>query len=346
MGNVLQAGVGQAPARQALARAPASRKQRRRHHDQQGLRLRHAGRHGRRAALRGGEFELVVAGGMESMSNAPYLLPKGRPGLPHGPRPAHRLDDLRRPLGPVQEHPHGQLRRAVRARSTSSRARRRTRSRSRASSRAQAARTSGQLQRRDRARRRSQRQEGRPGDVDSDEEPLRRRSRAREDGHAQAGLREGRHRHRRERVDDQRRRGGARARRPRRRQAQGAKPLARIVAQASHAQAPEWFTTAPVAADREGCSRRRARRSPTIDLFEVNEAFAVVAMAVITRPRSRPDQGQRQRRRRRPRPPDRRVGRAHPDDAAPCAPRTGRRSAAWPRSASAAAKPPRSRRAL
>jgi acetyl-CoA C-acetyltransferase len=60
----------------------------------------------------------------------------------------------------------------------------------------------------------------------------------------------------------------------------GLQPLARLVAQASVAQEPEWFTTAPVLAtqkvlDRAGLS------TGDIDLWEVNEAFAVVAMAFM-----------------------------------------------------------------
>ena len=63
--------------------------------------------------------------------------------------------------------------------------------------------------------------------------------------------------------------------------AAGIKPLARIVAHSTHAQAPEWFTTAPVAAlknvlDKAGWT------VADVDLFEVNEAFACVAMAPMT----------------------------------------------------------------
>lgn len=61
----------------------------------------------------------------------------------------------------------------------------------------------------------------------------------------------------------------------------GIKPLARIVAHASHAQAPQWFTTAPIDAIRK--VMEKARWSPKdVDLYEINEAFAVVAMAAIT----------------------------------------------------------------
>jgi acetyl-CoA C-acetyltransferase len=60
----------------------------------------------------------------------------------------------------------------------------------------------------------------------------------------------------------------------------GAKPQARLVAQASVAQEPEWFTTAPVKAVKKVLDR--AGLSPDdIDLWEINEAFAVVAMAFM-----------------------------------------------------------------
>jgi acetyl-CoA C-acetyltransferase len=61
-------------------------------------------------------------------------------------------------------------------------------------------------------------------------------------------------------------------------QAKGWKPLARIVAQASHAQAPEWFTTAPVGAV-EKLLKRAGLSIDEIDLFEINEAFSVVSLA-------------------------------------------------------------------
>jgi len=58
----------------------------------------------------------------------------------------------------------------------------------------------------------------------------------------------------------------------------GAKPLARIVAHATHSQEPEWFTTAPVGAI-EKVLKKAGWSVGDVDLFEVNEAFAVVAMA-------------------------------------------------------------------
>ena len=61
-------------------------------------------------------------------------------------------------------------------------------------------------------------------------------------------------------------------------QRRGATPLARIVAHATHAQAPEWFTTAPVDAIRK-VLEKAGWSVADVDLFEVNEAFACVAMA-------------------------------------------------------------------
>jgi len=58
----------------------------------------------------------------------------------------------------------------------------------------------------------------------------------------------------------------------------GAKPLARIVAHATHSQEPEWFTTAPVGAI-DKVLKKAGWKVDDVDLFEVNEAFAVVAMA-------------------------------------------------------------------
>jgi acetyl-CoA C-acetyltransferase len=62
--------------------------------------------------------------------------------------------------------------------------------------------------------------------------------------------------------------------------AQHATPLARIVAHASHAQAPEWFTTAPVGAIRAVLAKA-GWRAADVDLFEINEAFACVTMAAL-----------------------------------------------------------------
>ena len=110
MGNVLSAGIGQAPARQAVIKAglPVGG---RRDHGQQGLRLGPAGgdvraprdprrrRRDRRRRRHGVDDQRAVRAAA------------GARRLPHGQRPDHRHDDPRRPLGSVQQLPHGQLRR-------------------------------------------------------------------------------------------------------------------------------------------------------------------------------------------------------------------------------------------
>ena len=85
MGNVVSAGIGQNPARQAAIKAgvPAS---------VGATTINKVCGSGLKAvmladmAIRLGEARVVVAGGMESMSLAPYLLPRP-PRLPHGARP-------------------------------------------------------------------------------------------------------------------------------------------------------------------------------------------------------------------------------------------------------------------
>lgn len=60
----------------------------------------------------------------------------------------------------------------------------------------------------------------------------------------------------------------------------GLTPMARIVSQASHAQEPTWFTTAPIPCIEKVLKKANLKISD-IDLFEINEAFAVVPMAAI-----------------------------------------------------------------
>lgn len=80
MGNVLQAGVGQAPARQAAIKGGVP-------DDVPAMTVNMVCGSGLRAVMlaaseiRSGESDVIVAGGMESMSNAPYLLPQARNGL-------------------------------------------------------------------------------------------------------------------------------------------------------------------------------------------------------------------------------------------------------------------------
>ena len=60
----------------------------------------------------------------------------------------------------------------------------------------------------------------------------------------------------------------------------GCKPLARIVAHATHAQEPEWFSTAPIGAS-EKVLAKAGWKVDDVDLWEINEAFAVVPMALM-----------------------------------------------------------------
>ena len=60
----------------------------------------------------------------------------------------------------------------------------------------------------------------------------------------------------------------------------GAQPLARIVAHTQHAQEPQWFTTAPVAAIQKLLDKT-GWKAEDVDLYEINEAFAVVTMAAM-----------------------------------------------------------------
>ena len=60
----------------------------------------------------------------------------------------------------------------------------------------------------------------------------------------------------------------------------GCKPLARIVSHATHAQAPEWFSTAPIGATEKALAKA-GWAVGDVDLWEINEAFAVVPMALM-----------------------------------------------------------------
>jgi acetyl-CoA C-acetyltransferase len=62
--------------------------------------------------------------------------------------------------------------------------------------------------------------------------------------------------------------------------AKGIKPIARIVGHASNAHEPEWFTTAPVGAIQK-LQTKLGWTPKDVDLYEINEAFAVVTMAAM-----------------------------------------------------------------
>ncbi len=98
MGNVLPAGQGQAPARQAARGAGLP--------DATGATtVNKVCGSGMKATMlahdiiNAGSANIVISGGMESMSNAPYLLGESARRLPRRPRPDHRSHDDGRPRG-------------------------------------------------------------------------------------------------------------------------------------------------------------------------------------------------------------------------------------------------------
>lgn len=278
MGCVLPAGVGQAPARQAALGA--------------GLPL-SAGcttinkvcGSGMKATmlahdlLVAGTNEVMVAGGMESMSNAPYLLPKARGGyrLGHGQLLDHMfLDGLEdsysaefkgRLMGTFAEDCAGHFGFSRAAQDEFAVA---------STTRAQAAITSGAFA-----------WEvapvtvaGRKGDtvVEHDEQPPKAqvdkiaglKPAFRKDGTVTAANSSS--------ISD----GAAALVLMRRSTAEklGCAPIASIVGHVTHAQEPHWFTTAPVGAMQKVLARA-GWGVGDVDLWEINEAFAVVTMAAM-----------------------------------------------------------------
>ena len=275
LGNVLAAGQGQAPARQASLAA--------------GLPLstgcttinKMCGS-GMKAAmlahdlLLAGTNRVMVAGGIESMSNAPYLLPKARSGyrLGHGDVKDHLfLDGLEdaydkgKLMGVFAEECAAQYRFTREAQDRFAIA---------SLTRAQTAIKDGSFDAEVVAVSvRSSRSEKTVG---QDEQPLkanleripRLKPAFRKDGTVTAANSSS--------ISD-----GAAAlilMREREAQRRGRKPLARIVAHSTHAQEPARFTTAPVGAITK-LLERSGWRASEVDLFEINEAFAVVTMAAM-----------------------------------------------------------------
>ena len=107
-------------------------------------------------------------------------------------------------------------------------------------------------------------------------------------------------------------------------ESKGITPLARVEGCSSFAHAPEWFTTAPVTAV-ERLLEQLGWSASDVDLYEVNEAFAVVAMAAIRDLGLSHDIVNVNGGALRARTSDRRIGRAHHRDAARRLGATGRR---------------------
>ncbi len=274
MGCVLPAGVGQAPARQAsrLAglpdRVPCTTVSKVCGSGMKAVMI---------AAdqLATGRASIIVAGGMESMSNAPYLLPKARSGyrLGHGEIKDHMfLDGLEdayehRLMGTYAEDSarHYQFTRADQDAFAIQSLQRAKRAQSDGSFAAEIAgvKVSGK---------------GGESEVSTDEQP-RRADPAKiptlkpafaKDGTVTAANSSS--------ISD-----GAAALVLTRKDfasEHGLKPIARILAQASHAAEPRWFTTAPVGAI-EKVLAATGWTSNEVDLFEINEAFACVAMIAM-----------------------------------------------------------------
>ena len=274
-GNVLQAGIGQAPARQASLGAGVP-------NTVPCVTVHKVCGSGMRAvmdvgnAIQAGEYEVAVAGGMESMSNAPYLLEKARTGLRMGN--GTLVDSMIKDglWDPYKDTHMGNCAELCVAKYHF------TREEQDAFSlesyrRAQDASKSG-LFADEIAVVEVAQKKGDPLKIDADEEPFAAplekmptlKPAFQKDGSVTAANSS--------KIND-----GAAAlvvTSEEKAKAKAWKPIARIVAYTSVAQAPEWFTTAPVGAIQKllGMAGLSVK---DIDLFEINEAFAAVAMAAI-----------------------------------------------------------------
>ncbi|MDX1503228.1 MAG: acetyl-CoA C-acyltransferase [Thermoanaerobaculia bacterium] len=273
MGCVLTAGVGQAPARQAAlgAGCPPSTGA-----VTVGKVCGSAMRAVMTAAndLRCGDFQVVAAGGMESMSSAPYLAPGARDGLRlgHGELlDSMILDGLWDPYDDVHMGSCAELCAAEYRFTRQGQDAFALESYRRAREATESGRAGEEIVPVEVPQRR-----GDPVRVDRDEEPFR------VDLERMPGLRPAFQRDgtvtaaNASKLND----GAAAlvlttAERAARR---GLRPLARLTGQASFAQEPKRFTTAPATAVRVALERA-GLEAGQIDLWEVNEAFAVVAMA-------------------------------------------------------------------
>jgi acetyl-CoA C-acetyltransferase len=274
-GNCLMAGQGQAPARQAVLGAGLPK-------SVGAVTLSKMCGSGMRAMmfaydmLAAGSANVLVAGGMESMTNAPYLIPKGRQGYRYGHATMYdhmALDGLE------DAYQRGQAM-GVFAEDCASKysftREQQDRFAISSTERAVRANTDGSFT----WEIASVRVPGKGGEVDiaRDEQPFKAKvdkipqlkPAFKKDGTITAANSSS--------ISD----GAAAMVLMRRRTADqlGCTPIARIVAHSVHAQEPAWFTTAPVAAI-DKVLRKAEWRAADVDLWEVNEAFAVVTMAAM-----------------------------------------------------------------
>lgn len=273
MGNVLQAGIGQAPARQALIAAglptsvPATT-------------VNKVCGSGMKAIIFGaqsimtGDNDIVVAGGMESMSNAPYYLPNARGGLRMGNAPfidGMIHDGLWDPYNNQHMGNCGELCAKEKGFTREMQDQFAIQSFQRANAAWKAGWFKDEIA--------PIEIEGKKGEktlIDTDEGPAKvnydkipqLKPAFAKDGTVTAANAST--------LND-----GAAAivlMSADKAKALGIKPLARIVSYAGFAQDPVWFTTAPAEGMRRALKKANWNVSD-VDLFEVNEAFAVVAMA-------------------------------------------------------------------
>ena len=275
LGNVLQAGIGQAPARQASLQAGVP-------DSVPCITLHKVCGSGMRAvmdaanAIRAGEYELAVAGGMESMSNAPYLLERVRSGYRMGN--AVLVDSMIKDglWDPYKDIHMGNCAEMCAAKYHFTREEQ----------------DAFALESYKRAQHASKsclfgeeivavpvpQKKGDPIRIDADEEPFAAplekmgslKPAFQKDGTVTAGNAS--------KIND-----GAAAlvvASQEKAKALGLDAIARIVDYTGVAQAPEWFTTAPVGAIAK-LLEKTGRQVSDIDLFEINEAFAAVALAAI-----------------------------------------------------------------
>ena len=274
-GNCLMAGQGQAPARQAAFKGGLPK-------SAGAVTLSKMCGSGMRAAmfahdmLMAGTHEVLVAGGMESMTNAPYLLPKARGGyrIGHDRIFDHMmLDGLEDAYEPGRSM--GTFGEDCAAKYNFSRAEQDAFATT-SVQRAQAAIASGAFEKeiapvtvKGRAGDTVIAKDEGPGKIKLDKIPALKPA-FKKDGTITAASSSS--------IND-----GAAAMvlmRESTAKKLGCKPLARIVSHATHAQEPEWFATAPVGASQQAL-KKAGWSVADVDLWEVNEAFAVVPMALM-----------------------------------------------------------------
>ncbi|HUF18869.1 MAG TPA: acetyl-CoA C-acyltransferase, partial [Thermoanaerobaculia bacterium] len=274
MGNVLQGGVGQAPARQAAIAAgiPVSAG---------AVTVNKVCGSGLQSVMfaandiRSGDYDVAVAGGMESMSNAPYIMPQARAGFRMGNNKVVDLmihDGLWDPYG--DKH-MGNCAESCVAKYSFSREEQDAFALE-SYKRAQHAVQSGKFKK-EIAVVEIEGKKGKSVVVDDEEAfaaPLEKMASLRpafqKDGSVTAANSS--------KISD-----GAAAlvvASAEFAQQNGLSLLARIVAHSTHSQEPEWFTTAPAGAI-ANVLKRAGLSVGDIDLFEVNEAFAAVALATM-----------------------------------------------------------------